>query len=106
MMGAKKGELVEHLHAAFNDARARAKLDDEQRARLDAWSPAPLAIDLTAAPGNPQADEGGDDDARADAGAEPDAIADPQDAGADDGATAETDRPDDAAVATAPLAAE
>jgi ParB family chromosome partitioning protein len=106
MMGAKKGELVEHLHAAFNDAKARAKLDAEQRARLDAWTPAPLAIELTAAPASPQDDDGGEDDADADAGCDARGIAEPQDEEAADDAAGETDSGDDAAGATAPLAAE
>jgi ParB family chromosome partitioning protein len=44
LMGAKKGELVEHMHGVFNDEAPRAKLSDDQRARLDAWVPAPVTI--------------------------------------------------------------
>jgi ParB family chromosome partitioning protein len=61
LMGAKKGELVEHLHGVFNDAGPRAKLSEDQRARLDAWLPAPIATAETA-PGRDEA-TGGDADA-------------------------------------------
>jgi ParB family chromosome partitioning protein len=39
LMAAKKGDLVDVLHAAFNDDAARSRLDPETRARLDAWTP-------------------------------------------------------------------
>lgn len=42
LMGARKGELVDFVHAAFNDAEAQSKLDAEARARLATWLPQPL----------------------------------------------------------------
>jgi ParB family chromosome partitioning protein len=58
LMGAKKGELVEHMHGAFNDAAVRAKLSEDQRDRLDAWIPDPIAKCAMAKPGDAASDDG------------------------------------------------
>jgi ParB family chromosome partitioning protein len=70
LMGAKKGELVEHLHGVFNDAGPRAKLSEDQRARLDAWLPAPVATPYDSRPAAADTDDAPDtaaDRAEADA---------------------------------------
>ena len=87
LMGAKKGELVDHLHGAFNDEAVRARLDAEQRARLAVWIPAPLQIAAA-------------DDADADADDPDDDKAPRDDAAHDD------DRDGGAVPASPPLAAE
>jgi ParB family chromosome partitioning protein len=87
LMGAKKGELVEHLHGVFNDEGPRGKLSEDQRARLDAWLPSPVTTP---------------DESQADAG-------DTGDAPAADDHVAEVDANDEndaGATATSPIAAE
>lgn len=59
LMGAKKGELVDFVHAAFNDAEAQSRLDAEARARLATWLPQPLrGVGLTETDGGEAASEG------------------------------------------------
>jgi ParB family chromosome partitioning protein len=72
LMGAKKGELVDHLHEAFNDPGARAKLSAEQRAALDAWVPAPLIFKATEVETDPHEGEDATDDDETDDAVAPD----------------------------------
>lgn len=59
LMGAKKGELVDFVHAAFNDAEAQSKLEAEARARLATWLPQPLrGVGVTGADDSAATSEG------------------------------------------------
>ncbi|SEA87588.1 chromosome partitioning protein, ParB family [Rubrimonas cliftonensis] len=60
LMAAKKGDLVDAVHAAFNDAKTRSRYDDATLQRLDFWVPAVMRHDAV---GGPVSDDRTDADA-------------------------------------------